>query len=169
MLAPMREPGLDWVELLMKSLTMLWLLAACGPSPTKTETACPDPDPGATWDSFGKDFMGKYCTWCHDSSLPRSKRNGAPLYHDFDSLLGVLKTPDHIDEQAGVGPAATNLFMPPGRCPSVIGGKLTTDCVQPTLEERRQLAEWIACERARPHEFFDAGVDAAPDVMVDAP
>ena len=123
---------------------------------------CPDPDPGVTWDSFGKDFTGQYCTWCHDSSLTRSVRNGAPLYHDFDSLLGVLKTPDHIDEQAGSGPAATNLFMPPDRCPSVSGGKLNTDCMQPSLSERRQLSEWIACERARPHEFFDAGVDAAP-------
>ena len=119
----------------MKWFAIAWLcVVACGPSPTDTETKCPDPDPGTlTWDSFGQPFMAKYCNWCHDSSLTRSKRNGAPLYHDFDSLLGVLKTPDHIDEQAGSGPAATNDFMPPGRCPSVMGGKIVSNCMKPTL------------------------------------
>lgn len=147
----------------MKYMALVLLLAACD-APTPTGTVCPDPDPGTlTWDSFGKPFMDKYCTWCHDSSLPKSKRNGAPLYHDFNTLLGVLKTPDHIDEQAGAGPDATNEYMPPGRCPSTIGGSIDSDCMKPTLAERKQLAEWIACERARPHEFFDAGVDAPPD------
>ena len=146
----------------MKLVTLaLFTAVACGPSPADTETKCPDPDPGTlTWDSFGKPFMEKYCNWCHDSSLTRSKRNGAPLYHDFDSLLGVLKTPEHIDQQAGAGPAATNEFMPPDRCPSELGGTLNTNCMKPTLEERRQLAEWVACEKQRPHEFLDAGVDA---------
>ncbi len=146
----------------MKSFALVLLLvAACGPSPTDTETVCPDPDPNTlTWDSFGKPFMEKYCVWCHDSSLTRSKRNGAPLYHDFETLLGVLKTPEHIDQQTGAGPAATNEFMPPDRCPSTIGGMIDTNCMKPTLAERRQLAEWIACEKQRPHDFLDAGVDA---------
>jgi len=147
----------------MRALAFAIVLAACGPSPTDTGTTCPDPEASPlTWDNFGQPFMTKYCTWCHDSSLTRSKRNGAPLYHDFETLLGVLKTPEHIDQQAGSGPDATNEFMPPDRCPSVLGGKIDTDCMQPTLEERKQLAEWIACEKIRPHEFFDAGVDAPP-------
>lgn len=147
----------------MKYLALFFALAACGPNPTDTDTVCPDPDPQTlTWENFGEPFMTKYCVACHAESLTRSKRNGAPLYHDFDSLFGVMKTPAHIDQQAGSGPSATNEFMPPDRCPSVAGGSINTDCKQPTLDERRQLAEWIACERKRPHDFTDAGVVDAP-------
>jgi len=134
------------------------LLVACGPDPTPTGTVCPDPDPlTLTYENFGEPFMTKYCIWCHDSSLPRSKRNGAPLFHDFNTLLGVLKTPDHIDEQAGFGPDAENEFMPPDRCPATIGGAISKNCAKPTPTERRQLAEWIACERNREHMFFGSG------------
>ena len=148
----------------MRYAVVLLLLAACQGVPTPTGTECPDPDPMTlTYDNFGKPFMTKYCTMCHDSHLTLSKRNGAPLYHDFDTLLGVLEVPDHIDEQAGFGPKAQNTFMPGSRCPSVPGGKLDRDCAQPTSEERTNLAMWIACERNRPHNFTDAGVDAAPD------
>jgi hypothetical protein len=139
----------------MRITLVLLLAAACtGATPTSTGTVCPDPDPlTLTYDNFGKPFMEKYCTWCHSSTLTHSKRNGAPLFHDFDSLLGVLQTPDHIDQQAGIGPDASNDFMPPDRCPSEPGGALSVDCQQPTDEERRELAEWIACERDRPHMF----------------
>jgi hypothetical protein len=144
----------------MKTIAILLVLFTFGcDSPTPTGAVCPDPDPGTlTWESFGEPFMTKYCTSCHDSALPRSKRNGAPLFHDFDTLLGVLKVDDHIDEQSGAGPDATNEFMPPDRCPATPGGSLTTNCPKPTLSERRQLSEWIACEKNRDHTFFDAGV-----------
>lgn len=89
----------------------------------------------------------------HASTLPRSKRNGAPIYHDYDSLLGVLEAPDHIDQQAGSGPKAENELMPPDRCPSEPGGALSTSRKTPTVEEREHLAMWIACERNRPHTF----------------
>jgi hypothetical protein len=126
--------------------------AACSSQPEPTGTVCPEPDPGTlTYDNFGKPFMDQYCTWCHDSSLPRSKRNGAPIYHDYDSLIGVLETPDHIDEQAGIGPNAENRFMPPDRCPAEKGGPLAVNCPKPTDEERKNLSLWIACERNRPH------------------
>jgi hypothetical protein len=146
----------------MRLAVLLLVLAACPSVPTPTGTQCPDPDPMTlTYDNFGKPFMDKYCTWCHDSHLTLSKRNGAPLYHDFDTLLGVLEVPDHIDEQAGFGPKAQNTFMPGARCPSVAGGPLSKNCDQPTTEERTNLAMWIACERNRPHNFnADAGVDA---------
>ena len=139
----------------MRLACLLLVLTACtGETPTSTGTVCPDPDPGTlTYDNFGKPFMEKYCVWCHNSTLPRSKRNGAPLYHDFDSLTGVLQTPDHIDQQTGIGPDASNHFMPPDRCPSEPGGALSVSCAKPTDEERQQLAEWIACERNRPHTF----------------
>lgn len=141
---------------------VLFVLAACSDKPTPTGAMCPSPDPGTlTYENFGKPFMDKYCTWCHDSTLPRSQRNGAPLFHDFDTLLGVLEVQNHIDEQAGIGPDASNHFMPPSRCPTTIGGALSIDCVKPSDEERRNLAIWLACEADRTHNFTaDAGVDS---------
>jgi hypothetical protein len=142
-------------------ISIVILLAGCPGTPTSTGTVCPDPDPMTlTWDNFGSDFMTHYCTWCHDSSLTHSHRNGAPIYHDYNTLLGVLRTPDHVDQQTGFGPKAHNTFMPPSRCPSEPGGSLDKNCDQPTAEERTNLALWIACERNRPHDFTDAGVDA---------
>jgi hypothetical protein len=144
--------------------------AACGDSaqPTPTGAVCPDPDPmtfgytaaltpGCTGTAeqcnFGKTFMDAYCTSCHSSTLTRSQRNGAPLYHDFDSLLGVLQVAGHIDEEAGFGPAAHNEFMPGDRCPTVPGGPLDRDCPKISAQERTDLAQWLACERDRPHTF----------------
>jgi hypothetical protein len=153
----------------MHRIGIVWLIAACsGGNPTFTGTECADPDPltgttTLTWDNFGQGFMAKYCTSCHSSLLTSSHRNGAPYLHDFDSLYGVVRLiyaqPDnHIDLQAGWGPAAQNNFMPGARCPSVPGGGLDEDCTQPSGAERTQLAQWVACERLRPHDFVDAGV-----------
>ena len=155
----------------MRLFVVIAMLAGCTNTakPTPTGTTCPDPDPVTgtttlTWDNFGRAFMYKYCVNCHDSGLPLSKRNGAPLFHDFDTLLGVLEVPDHIDEQTGFGPNAKNTLMPGagtnGRCPSTLGGPLDEDCPDPTDQERTNLSQWIACERLRPHDFTDAGVDA---------
>jgi hypothetical protein len=127
-------------------------VAACSDNPTPTGAVCPSPDPMTlTYDNFGRDFMDRYCTWCHDSSLTHSMRNGAPLYHDFDTLIGVLEVSNHVDEEAGSGPNASNHFMPGARCPSTKGGALDRDCPQPTEEERKNLAIWLACEKDRPH------------------
>jgi hypothetical protein len=136
----------------MRLVILGFVLAACSdtPPPTPTETVCPDPDPGTlTWDSFGRQFMTTYCTVCHSATLMNASRNGAPLFHDFDSLQGVLYLPNHIDEQAGSGPAATNTRMPPERCPSTPGGRLDRDCPQPSEAERKDLAVWVACEDQR--------------------
>ena len=140
----------------MRFVVLGILLAGCttAAKPAPTETTCPDPDPDTlTWENFGQKFMTDYCTMCHSSTLPHAQRNGAPLYHDYDSLRGVLLIPDHIDEDAGSGPAAHNTHMPPDRCPSAPGGALDRDCVKPTDEERTNLAMWIACEVNRPHTF----------------
>lgn len=138
----------------MRALVMLALLAGCPAEPTPTGATCPDPDPGTlTYESFGQTFMEHYCTWCHASDLPRSQRNGAPIYHDYDSLLGVLETIDHVDEQAGFGPDAKNTLMPPDDCPTTPGGTANRSCPRPTDEERRQLSEWLACEKLRPHSL----------------
>jgi len=85
-----------------------------------------------TYDNFAGPFMEKYCTRCHSSKLSGEDRNGAPLYHDFDTLAGIRPVANHVDQMAGSGPNATNLQMPP-------------DGDMPTLEERQKLAEWIAC------------------------
>ncbi|CAN5571916.1 hypothetical protein BH11MYX1_BH11MYX1_33350 [soil metagenome] len=156
----------------MRTLVLALLLAGCssGPGPSPTGTTCADPDPitgttTLTYDNFGKPFMDAYCINCHSSDLPHSQRNGAPIYHDFDTLLGVLEVPDHIDEQTGHGPKAQNNFMPGdgtgGRCPSVKGGTLDEACPEPTAQERTNLAVWIACERERTHNFIDGGVGSA--------
>ncbi len=100
-----------------------------------TASACP-PDSTLTYESFGKGFMESYCTRCHSSTLTGDARNGASLYHDFDSLDGVLAVADHVDAKAAAGPGATNELMP-------IGGPT------PTVEERKQLGEWLACELAK--------------------
>ncbi len=136
------------------SLMFVAVLGSCSSSsePTPTGAVCPDPDPmSLTWDSFGDHFMTTYCTSCHDSTLTHAQRNGAPLYHDYDMLSGVLETVDHVDEYAGAGPKASNSDMPPSRCPSVPGGSLDRDCPQPTEDERTQLSVWLACEAKRGH------------------
>jgi hypothetical protein len=129
-------------------------LSACTEPTTRapTETVCPDPDPMTlTWDNFGQSFMATYCTLCHSSTLARAQRNGAPVFHDYDTLDGVLRIPDHVDEVAGAGPASHNNAMPPSECPSMPGGSLDRDCKKPSEAERTNLAQWIACERNRPH------------------
>lgn len=150
-------------------LAMLFALGCDGhPHADPTLAICPAPDPlvlGYTINeppncagtagecSFGKDFMDRYCTMCHSSSLDGAARNGAPKFHDFDTLLGIIQVNDHIDEQAGSGPGANNTAMPPERCPTTAGGPLDRACAQPTLAEREQLATWLACERDRQHSF----------------
>lgn len=139
----------------MRLFLLGFVFAACTntpPPPTATRTVCPTPDPDAlTWDNFGQKFMADYCTVCHSSTLSHAQRNGAPLYHDYDTLMGVLEIPDHIDQYAGSGPAAQNSAMPPSECPSVPGGPLNRDCRQPSEAERANLSMWLACERLRPH------------------
>jgi hypothetical protein len=109
-----------------------------------------------TYEDFGQPFMEKYCTACHSSELRGADRSGAPLYHDFDSLMGIIVVAEHVDEYTASGPKATNTIMPPG------GEK-------PTKAERVQLGEWLACELLRVNDRPDAGPvppdAAAPDAM----
>ena len=98
-----------------------------------TESECP-PTSTLTYVNFGQSFMEAYCTRCHDSKLitPEERMN-ATSFHDFDTVFGIRAVSDHIDVTTASGPAATNTSMPP-------------DGDEPTLEERRQLGEWIACD-----------------------
>ena len=86
-----------------------------------------------TYDNFGKAFMTSYCIRCHSSTLSGSARNGAPSDHNFDSLEAIHSTElSHIDQAAAAGPNYTNNLMPPA-------------APFPTLAERKQLGEWLAC------------------------
>lgn len=98
-----------------------------------TQSVCP-PTSTLTYASFGKPFMERYCTRCHDSARVGDDRHGAPSFHDFDTIFGIRAVSEHIDETTASGPAATNTSMP------------NDDGDRPTLEERKQLGEWIACE-----------------------
>jgi hypothetical protein len=96
-----------------------------------TESVCPDVQT-LTYENFGKGFVEDYCTECHSSTVTGADREGAPLHHDFDTVLGIRQVHEHVDEVAAAGPAAVNDAMP-------------EDDPKPTLEERYQLGEWIAC------------------------
>lgn len=116
------------------ALGLAW--AGCSDDPPlfgpPTQSECPPGGSSLTYDSFGRTFMEDYCTRCHHSERRGAARNGAPSFHDYDTVFGVRATDDHIDETTASGPAATNTSMPP-------------DGPMPTLEERRQLGEWLAC------------------------
>jgi hypothetical protein len=96
-----------------------------------TQSVCPTGS-ALTYNNFAKPFMESYCTRCHASDKMGDARNGAPAFHDFDSLFGIKAVSDHVDEVAASGPAATNEGMPPSS-------------PKPSLAERQMLGEWIAC------------------------
>ncbi len=96
-----------------------------------TQSTCPQGST-VTYDNFGKAFMEQYCTRCHASTLSGSARNGAPKYHDYDTVGGVRSVSDHVDQTTASGPASTNTSMPPS-------GPL------PSLDERTKLGQWLAC------------------------
>ena len=108
-------------------------LAACTNQPglEPSGATCP-PSSTLTYASFGQHFMATYCTQCHSSTLTGDQRMGAPLFHDFDTLEGIMAFAQHIDESTAAGPKAVNTLMPPFT-------------PKPTLEERQQLGEWLAC------------------------
>ena len=108
---------------------------------------CP-PNSALSYENFGEPFMERYCTRCHSSELRGAERQGAPLYHDFDSLFGVLAVANHVDEYSAAGPKGVNEVMPPGGA-------------TPTTEERYQLGEWLACEVEALENPADAGAGDA--------
>lgn len=124
------------MRVLARTLSILCVLAwACGgsgPVPTPTQAMCPAANP-PTWDGFAKPFFDSYCTRCHSSALSGEARMGAPEFHDFDTRDGADRVLNHIDEQAGSGPAATNEIMP-------------ISAPKPSKQEREMLGQWIACE-----------------------
>jgi hypothetical protein len=118
------------------ALAVAFAAAGCTDTPPlfgpPTQSECP-PGSTLTWESFGRPFMEGYCTRCHHSQLRGEARMGATSFHDFDTVSGVRAVKLHVDETSAAGPAATNTSMPP-------------DGPRPTLDERRLLGEWLACD-----------------------
>ena len=100
-----------------------------------TLSTCP-PTSQLSYQNFGRGFMESYCVRCHSSSVIGSARQQAPVDHNFDSLAGILEEAQHIDMSTASGPGGTNTSMPPSG-------------PAPSIEERRKLGEWLACEAAR--------------------
>jgi len=109
----------------------LLLLSGCGGG-KETGTLCPTGGTTLTYQNFGQTFMGTYCLRCHNEALTGSARKDAPSDVNFNTLEQVRAEASEIDEQAGAGTDVTNEEMPP-------------DGEQPSVEDRRKLAEWLAC------------------------
>ena len=90
------------------------------------------PGSALTYDNFGRKFMEDYCLRCHSKNVVGPDRKGAPSDHNLDELGEARAFSDHIDEHAAAGPDRVNEYMP-------------TDDPKPSLAERQQLGEWLAC------------------------
>jgi hypothetical protein len=142
---------------LVSAVLALAATACAGPPPVPTGSVCPS-DSTLTYDNFGQPFMKDYCTKCHSSELKGGARHGAPLYHDFDTYLGIMEVANHIDSWSAAGPDSVNEIMP-------------QNDPKPTIDERYKLGEWLACEVAK-QTAGDAGIPdsgTAVDAGVDAP
>ena len=96
-----------------------------------TGATCPTTS-SLTYESFGRSFMQMYCLRCHSESVQGAARLGAPADHNFDDVALIRALANHIDRNAGAGPSATNELMP-------------ANDPRPTLQERQNLSEWLAC------------------------
>lgn len=96
-----------------------------------TGATCP-PGNTLTYETFGEKFMSDFCTRCHSSEVSGDLRLDAPEDTNFDTLNGIKQHLAHIDANAAAGPLATNEIMPDAD-------------PRPTLEQRTQLGQWIAC------------------------
>ena len=96
-----------------------------------TGATCPEGST-LTYENFGKPFMESYCLRCHSESVIGADRQGAPSDHNFDDIISIRGLAMHIDQKAGSGPDATNELMP-------------ENDPKPTMDERVQLSEWLAC------------------------
>lgn len=113
----------------------LLVLAGCPEEPLfgpPTESVCP-PTQTLSYENWGMAFMTTYCTDCHDSHKRGEERQGATSFHDFDTIYGIRAVYEHIDLTAAAGPTG------------IVNDSMPNESPYPTLEERKQLGEWIAC------------------------
>jgi hypothetical protein len=102
------------------------------PVGTPSEAECPAGGTDLTYDNFAKDFFSKYCNRCHGGDVKGDARMGAPADHMFDTIEQIELLRDHIDQLAAAG-KVTNTKMP------------LTD-PKPSVEDRKKLGEWLACD-----------------------
>lgn len=93
--------------------------------------SCPEGS-ALSYENFGQEFFEAHCTSCHTAAISGAARQ-APLDRNFDELSMIRALATQIDQQAGAGPTRQNQVMPP-----------SADN-KPTLEQRMQLSEWLAC------------------------
>ena len=86
-----------------------------------------------TYDNFAKGFFQEYCLRCHSESVKGDARMNAPADHNFDTLAEIEILAPHIDQMAAAGESEVNETMPPST-------------PKPSLEMRKKLGEWIACD-----------------------
>ncbi|MBL9043676.1 MAG: c-type cytochrome [Myxococcales bacterium] len=102
-------------------------VAACSLFYTEIDSyPCPPAGTTLRYGNFGATFMDSHCQSCHGSQS--IDRQGAPGEFIFDTVEQIQRHRARIFVRS----AADNNSMPPG--PD-----------DPTAEERRQLAEWLAC------------------------
>ena len=111
------------------SAALLTLVGCGGGKPT--EATCPTGST-LTYSNFGQTFMGTYCLRCHNEALTGAARKDAPADVNFNTLAEIIKEKKDIDENAGASASVTNTEMPP-------------DGDKPSLDDRKKLAEWLAC------------------------
>lgn len=116
---------------LFRRSLVLTALALVGCGGAATGTTCPT-NSTVTAENFGNDYMTRYCTRCHATSVKGSARQGAPSDANFDTLEAIRKDAQEIDQWSGAGPNAENTSMPP-------------NAPAPTTAERQKLSEWLAC------------------------
>jgi hypothetical protein len=108
---------------------------ACASSPSGA--TCPTSN-APTWENFGASFVDRYCVGCH--SAETGDRHGAPIGQDYDSEDDVMHHAMDIDLETASGPNATNTAMPDLSGPVKLA---------PTMEERVQLGQFLACEKQK--------------------
>ncbi len=121
---------------LMRMLIVSLVVAGCGQPVTASGKPSGTPcssDLTLTYDNFGRAFLESYCLRCHSATVMGEAREGAPSSHNLDKVTDVRSLATHIDEYSGAGPEAVNTRMPPTE-------------PRPSIEERRQLAKWLACD-----------------------
>ena len=108
------------------ALLLLAFASGCKAETSLDEYPCPPARTKLTYDSFGREFMGRSCQTCHGQA--KDERKGAPDGFDFGTLEAVRANKSRIFARS----AADNVTMPPG--PD-----------DPPAVERDKLAEWLAC------------------------
>ena len=102
------------------------------PAPAlQPSAACPPGNP-LTSRSFGVGFLRTWCTGCHSSTLPEGQRQDAPAEVNFDTHAAFLP---HAKEVLARATDPDSPMPPAGLVPE---------------EERRRLAQWIACGAPQP-------------------